>query len=218
MNLGLVAIAAVCFVLGSIPTAWIIRKLQPGGNDLRSEGSGNIGARNLWDVGSSKGAAILVGVIDTLKGIAAVLIAKQLHGDWFAAVAWAGVGVVFGHNYSIFLGFKGGRGLATAVGVFALVSPLPLILWCVSYLTGYYVIRRNMHIACMAAIIGSTGLIWSTPNSALQVTMLTPCWDVTEFRIMVAGVAFAHFLRHVEPVRAAIQEASDEDDDDDTSA
>lgn len=213
MNLGLLALAAACFVLGGIPTAWIVRKLQPGSNDLRREGTGNIGARNLWDVGSSKWAAILVCVLDAVKGLVAIVIAKQLHGDWFAAVAWAGVAVVFGHNYSVFLAFKGGRGLATAVGVYALVNPLPLVLWGISYLTGYYVIRRNLHIACMTAIIGSTGLIWSLPNSALHVTMLTPCWDVTEFRIMVAGVAFAQFLRHIEPVRTALQEAYDEGDE-----
>jgi acyl phosphate:glycerol-3-phosphate acyltransferase len=213
MNLGLWSLVAACFVLGGIPTAWIARRLQPGGKDLRSEGSGNIGARNLWDVGSSKLAAVVVGVLDALKGVLAVLLAQWLHGDWFEATAWAGVAVVFGHNYSVFLRMKGGRGLATAVGVFALVNPLVLILWGITYLTGYYVIRRNIHIACMTAIIGSTGLIWSLPNSSLIQTMLVGFWDITEFRLMVAGVACAHFLRHIEPVREAIQEADEEDDD-----
>ena len=207
MNLGLWALVAVCFVLGGIPTAWIVRKLQPGAKDLRNEGSGNIGARNLWDVGSSKLAAVTVGVLDALKGVAAVLLAQWIHGAWFEATAWAGVAVVFGHNYSIFLGMKGGRGLATAVGVFVLVNPIVLITWGMSYLTGYYVIRRNIHIACMCAIIGSTGLVWSLPNSALVQTMLIHCWDVTELRLMVAGVGFAHFLRHIEPVRTALQDA-----------
>lgn len=212
MNLGLWSLAAVCFVLGGIPTAWIARRLQPGRNDLRTEGSGNIGARNLWDVGNSRIVAVIVGLLDALKGTAAVLIARQLHGDWFAAVAWASAAVVFGHNYSVFLGLRGGRGLATAVGVYALVNPLVIIVWGLTYLTGYYVIRRNIHIACMTAIIGSTGLIWSLPNSALHNTMQIPCWDVTEFRIMVAAVGLAIFLRHIEPVRQAIQEASDDDD------
>jgi acyl-phosphate glycerol 3-phosphate acyltransferase len=156
--------------------------------------------------------AVLVGVLDALKGVVAVLVARQIHGDWFEAIAWAGVAVVFGHSYSVFLGMKGGRGLATAVGVFALVNPLVMIVWGMTYLTGYFVIRRNIHIACMTAIIGSTGLIWSIPNSSLQNTMMIPCWDVTEFRIMVAGVALAHFLRHIEPVRTAIQESDDEDE------
>jgi glycerol-3-phosphate acyltransferase PlsY len=212
MNLGLWSLVAACFVLGGIPTAWIARRLQPGAKDLRSEGSGNIGARNLWDVGNSKAVAVLVGVLDALKGVVAVLVARQIHGDWFEAIAWAGVAVVFGHSYSVFLGMKGGRGLATAVGVFALVNPLVMIVWGMTYLTGYFVIRRNIHIACMTAIIGSTGLIWSIPNSSLQNTMMIPCWDVTEFRIMVAGVALAHFLRHIEPVRTAIQESDDEDE------
>lgn len=213
MNLGLWSLAALCFVLGGIPTAWIVRRMQPGQNDLRTEGSGNIGARNLWDVGSSKWAAVAVGLLDALKGVFAVLLAQWLHGAWFEATAWAGIAVVFGHNYSIFLRMKGGRGLATAVGVFILVNPLVMILWGITYLTGYYVIRRNIHIACMTAIIGSTGLIWSLPNSSLIQTMHVQCWDVTEFRLMVAGVAFAHFLRHIEPVREAIHEADDEVDE-----
>jgi glycerol-3-phosphate acyltransferase PlsY len=213
MNIGLWALVAACYVLGGIPTAWIVRKLQPGANDLRSEGSGNIGARNLWDVGSSKLAAVAVGILDAVKGVLAILLAQWLHGAWFEATAWAGVAVVLGHNYSVFLGMKGGRGLATAVGVFVLVNPLVVITWGMSYLTGYYVIRRNIHIACMCAIIGSTGLMWSLPNSALVQTMQVQCWDVTELRLMVAGVAFAHFLRHIEPVRAAIQEADDDEEE-----
>lgn len=213
MNIGLWALVAACYVLGGIPTAWIVRKLQPGAYDLRSEGSGNIGARNLWDVGSSKLAAVAVGILDAVKGVLAILLAQWLHGAWFEATAWAGVAVVLGHNYSVFLGMKGGRGLATAVGVFVLVNPLVVITWGMSYLTGYYVIRRNIHIACMCAIIGSTGLMWSLPNSALVQTMQVQCWDVTELRLMVAGVAFAHFLRHIEPVRAAIQEADDDEEE-----
>lgn len=217
MNIGLWILSAVCFVLGGIPTAWIVRRMQPGGNDLRNEGSGNIGARNLWDVGSRKIDAVIVGIIDALKGTVAVIIVKVLFGSDFEAIMYAGIAVVFGHNYSVFLKGKGGRGLATAVGLFAFVNPLVVILWGICYLTGYYVIRRDLHIACMTAIIGSTALVWSTPNSTLMQTMLVPCTDVTDYRIMVAGVAFAHFLRHIEPVREALQR-SDADDEESKSS
>lgn len=212
MNLELWTIALGCYVLGSIPTAWIARKLQSGNNDLRAEGSGNIGARNLWDVGSSKMIAVIVGVTDMLKGMVAVMIAQSLHGSWFAATAWAGAAVVLGHNYSIFLGGKGGRGLATGLGVVLLVNPVAVVLWGITYLTGYFVIRRNLHIACMTGIIGCTGLVWSLPNSALQHTMQVSCSDVTEFRIMMAAIGFFQFLRHIEPVREAIREFSDDDE------
>lgn len=212
MNLGLWSLAFGCYVLGSIPTAWIARKLQAGRNDLRREGTGNIGARNLWDVGSNKIAAVLVGVVDMLKGIAAIVIAQSLHGSWFEATAWAGSAVVLGHNYSMFLRGKGGRGLATGLGVSLLVNPVVVVLWGITYLTGYYVIRKNIHIASMTGIIGSTGLIWSLPNSALQQTMQVPCADVTEFRIMIAAVGFLHFLRHIEPVREAIRDFNDDDE------
>lgn len=213
MNPGLWTLAFECYLIGSIPTAWIARRLQSGNNDLRREGSGNIGARNLWDVGSNKIAAVLVGVVDMLKGVAAVLLAQSLHGVWFEATAWAGSAVVLGHNYSIFLRGRGGRGLATGLGVVLLVNPVAVVLWGITYLTGYYVIRRNIHVACMTGIIGCTGLVWSLPNSALQHSMQVPCEDVTEFRIMMAAIGFFQFLRHIEPVRDAIRDFSDDEDE-----
>lgn len=204
MNFGLLAIAAVAYVIGSIPTAWIVRRLTAG-TDIRTEGTGNVGARNLYDVSQSKLAGIGVMLADMAKGAIVVLLTQHFHGNYFAATAWAAIGVVLGHNYSIFLKFDGGRGLATATGCLTAMNPLPLVFWILGYLTGNYVIRRQVHIASMSGIIATAVLAWSVPNSTLKATMFVECADITEFRLAVAGVAFVLFLRHVGAVREAIR-------------
>ena len=204
MNLGYLAIAAVAYVIGSFPTAWGVRRMMAG-TDIRKEGTGNVGARNLYDVSQSKAAGIGVMLFDMLKGAAVIMAVQHFHAETFAATGWAAVGVVLGHNYSIFLGFDGGRGLATATGALTAMNPLPLVFWILGYLTGNYAIRKQVHIASMSGILATAILAWSTTNSVLTTTMFVSCEDVTEFRIAVTGVCFVLFLRHIGAVREAIK-------------
>ena len=108
------------YFLGSIPTGLPLAKAA--GVDIRSTGSGNIGATNVYrTLGRSVGVMTLIG--DCLKGLLPVLLAKYLHmaDIWVAAI---GLAAFLGHVYTIFLGFKGGKGVATALGVFLGVAPL----------------------------------------------------------------------------------------------
>ena len=107
------------YMLGSIPTGLLLAKAA--GVDIRSSGSGNIGATNVYrTLGRSVGIMTLAG--DCLKGFLPVLAATHLgmSHNWIAAV---GLAAFLGHIYTIFLGFKGGKGVATALGVFLAVSP-----------------------------------------------------------------------------------------------
>lgn len=111
------------YLLGSIPTGLLLAKAA--GVNIRETGSGNIGATNVYrTLGRKVGIMTLVG--DCLKGLIPVLIAKQLglHEAWIAAT---GLAAFLGHIYTIFLGFKGGKGVATALGVFLGVSPLSVL-------------------------------------------------------------------------------------------
>ncbi len=118
-------ITIVCaYFLGSIPTGLLLAKAF-GGVDIRSTGSGNIGATNVYrTLGRKVGIMTLVG--DCLKGLVPVLVAKSLDfpDAWVAAV---GLAAFLGHVYTIFLGFKGGKGVATALGVFLGLSPLSVL-------------------------------------------------------------------------------------------
>ena len=107
------------YLLGSVSSAVVVSRLMnlP---DPRSEGSGNPGATNVLRLGN-KVAAGLTLAGDILKGVLPVLAARWLSDDPLS-VALAGTGAFFGHLFPLFFGFKGGKGVATALGVFAAVS------------------------------------------------------------------------------------------------
>ena len=115
-----IMLTVAAYLLGSIPTGLLLAKAF--GVDIRSTGSGNIGATNVYrTLGRSVGVMTLIG--DCLKGLVPVLLAKYLHlpDVWIAVV---GLAAFLGHVYTVFLGFKGGKGVATALGVFLGVAPM----------------------------------------------------------------------------------------------
>jgi len=114
-----IGLIVAAYLLGSIPTGLLLAKAA--GVDIRSSGSGNIGATNVYrTLGRSVGILTLIG--DCLKGVIPVVIAMYaaMPDIWIAA---AGLAAFLGHIYTVFLGFKGGKGVATALGVFLAVSP-----------------------------------------------------------------------------------------------
>ncbi|MES2202216.1 MAG: glycerol-3-phosphate acyltransferase, partial [candidate division FCPU426 bacterium] len=108
---------AACYLLGALPTGYLAgRALR--GIDIRKEGSGNMGATNVFRV-LGKGPGIAVLLIDVAKGAAAVALLPRLIA--LPAEGWVlagGLAAVLGHNYTVFLNFKGGKGVATSAGVF----------------------------------------------------------------------------------------------------
>lgn len=117
------ALLVFAYLLGSIPTGLLLGKLY--GIDVRSEGSGNIGATNLYrTVGRKVGILTLLG--DCLKGLIPVLLVKN-SGLPPEYAAWVGLAAFCGHVFSLFLAFKGGKGVATALGVFLALSPLAVL-------------------------------------------------------------------------------------------
>lgn len=126
------------FILGSIPFGIIIAKVM--GIDLKKIGSGNIGATNvLRSLGKGPAALTLLG--DILKGTAAVAIGRYLSvGSAYEGII--GLSAILGHNFSLFLGFKGGKGVATSIGVLLIYSPqvaiFTLIIWLMVVLMTRY--------------------------------------------------------------------------------
>ncbi len=124
------ALVAASYLLGSIPFGLVLTKLA-GLGDIRAIGSGNIGATNVLRTGK-KGLAAATLLLDGGKGAAAVLLARWLVADEFAPPI-AGVVAVLGHLFPVWLGFKGGKGVATALGLWlALAWPVGVgacLLW-----------------------------------------------------------------------------------------
>jgi len=113
-------VIGTAYLIGSIPTGLLLGKAY--GVDVRTEGSGNIGATNLYrTVGRKVGIITLIG--DCLKGLLPVVIVKASSLPPELA-AWVGLAAFCGHVFSVFLKFKGGKGVATALGVFLALAPL----------------------------------------------------------------------------------------------
>ena len=130
MSVEVILLTVGGYLCGSIPTGVILAKLF-GTKDIRQEGSGNIGATNVYRVlGKGLGALTLVG--DVLKGVIPVILACTLAGDeiWIAVVAFV---TFLGHLFPVFLKFRGGKGVATALGIFLVIAPLMVPLAIISF-------------------------------------------------------------------------------------
>src|SRR5690242_15489223 len=118
----LLAIPIVAYLLGSIPFGLLLTRAF-GRGDVRKVGSGNIGATNV-----ARAAGLLAGVLtlvlDVAKGVGAVLLAKTLSNGSATWMMIAAFGVLLGHCFPVWLKFKGGKGVATAAGIFLILSPL----------------------------------------------------------------------------------------------
>ncbi len=110
---------AIGYLLGSVPTGYLVAKAR--GVNIQKTGSGNIGATNvLRSVGPLAGLVVILA--DPLKGVLAVFIAIVLGlGEW--GIALTGLAAILGNNFNIFLKLRGGKGIATSLGVFLLISP-----------------------------------------------------------------------------------------------
>lgn len=159
MNNNLLWIAGA-YLLGSIPTGLLLGKLY--GIDVRKEGSGNIGATNLYrTVGRKVGIMTLIG--DCLKGLLPVVLAWKL-GLLEPMQAWIGLAAFCGHVFSIFLLFKGGKGVATALGVFLALAPLA-ILGALAVFILLVAIWRYISLGSIAAAAVMPLIIWFMPHT-----------------------------------------------------
>jgi glycerol-3-phosphate acyltransferase PlsY len=128
---------ATGYLLGSIPFAFLLARRR--GVDLRDAGSGNVGAANVLRT-SGIGAAILAMVLDAMKGAAAVLVARQL-GSAPATTLMAGLASIIGHIHPVWLRFRGGKGVATAAGVFGVITPGALAIACAVFVMAVWLTR-----------------------------------------------------------------------------
>jgi len=121
-----IALVVPAYLLGSVPTGYILGSLA--GVDVRKSGSGNVGATNVARVlGKGRGALTLA--VDVAKGWLAVFVALQLEVS-LLCVALVGAAVFLGHLYSIFLRLQGGKGVATSYGVFLAAAPAATLVLC----------------------------------------------------------------------------------------
>jgi len=159
---------ALGYLLGSVPFGLIITRLA-GAGDLRAIGSGNIGATNVLRTGR-KGLAAMTLLLDLLKGLAAVLIAARLWPDYAPLAA---LGAFLGHCFPIWLGFRGGKGVATAAGVaFGLAWPVGLA-YAVTWIGLLAIVRVSSVAGMSAAVVAPlTALALGRTEAALVLAVI----------------------------------------------
>lgn len=163
----LLAALAVGYLLGSLPFGLILTHAA-GLGDVRKIGSGNIGATNVLRTGN-KGLAALTLLLDALKGTTAVLLTGYLWGADAAPVA--GVGAFLGHVFPVWLGFHGGKGVATYIGVlFGLAWPIGLA-FCAIWLA-MALLSRYSSLAALTAAAATPVLLWLTGPATVAILML----------------------------------------------
>lgn len=149
MNTDLLLALAIGYLLGSIPFGLVLTRLA-GKGDVRDIGSGNIGATNVLRTGSKPLAAATV-VLDCLKATAAILIAGRL---WPGTENFAAAGALIGHLYPVWLRFKGGKGVATLLGILIALLPWGAVAYAVIWL-GLLLLLRISSVAGMLAALSA---------------------------------------------------------------
>jgi glycerol-3-phosphate acyltransferase PlsY len=167
---GMLLLTAVLgYLLGSIPFGVVVTRLM-GLGDLRQIGSGNIGATNVLRTGN-KGAALATLLLDGGKGALAVLLARWLVGAEDAAQV-AALAAFLGHLFPVWLGFKGGKGVATFLGLFLALDWQVGILLCLTWLVAALVLRYSSVAALISAASAGLWVLWRTDGSLLILAFL----------------------------------------------
>jgi len=150
-------ILAVAYLIGSIPSGYLIVRATEG-EDVREKGSGGTGATNV-SRSAGKGAGILTLILDVIKGVFVVFLAGILSdglfpfADW--TIAFAGVLAILGHIFPVWLRFRGGKGVATALGVFLMLEPIVVVIALVVFAITF-ALTRYVSLASLVAISSIT--------------------------------------------------------------
>ena len=185
------------YLIGSIPFAYLLTKRKHG-VDIRKLGSGNVGARNAFEVTQDRSTGIIVLVLDVLKGFVPLFV-FELCFALPEGIPWLAFGLVLGHCYPVWLRFHGGRGLATAAGILLFISPQALVLWLAAYFISSK-IRPQVHLNAMIALLVVALAMVSVPDYWIEHSMF---YQQLSPPIMREGVLFLFivlFSRHVLPV------------------
>jgi len=184
MTITIILLVLFSYLLGSVPTGYLISK-RVMGIDIRQHGSGNPGAANVYRI-VGKWAGISTFLIDALKGFIPVMLAKRFCPDIYWVAIACGVIAILGHMWTIYLKFRGGKGVATSAGVFAALLPIPTALAFASFvvcvalwgrisigsicacivlpLTSFFIGNHPMAVNVMVTAIGALVIYKHVPN------------------------------------------------------
>jgi glycerol-3-phosphate acyltransferase PlsY len=156
-----ILLVVAAYLLGSIPFGYLIVRGKSGA-DIRETGSGGTGATNV-SRRAGKAAGVLTLLLDAAKGCVAVLIARAVVGnDW--VIAAAAIAALVGHIFPMWLGFRGGKGVATGVGIFLVLAPIALLCAGVVFVA-IVVFTRFVSLGSLTAAVLIPVLVWVQSDS-----------------------------------------------------
>jgi len=132
----------ICYLIGSFPTGYFFVKTACK-KDITKEGSGNVGTFNAMKVSGSKTVGIIVFIIDFLKGVIPVLLLVLVFDEDITDVYIASIFLIIGHNFPVWLKFKGGSGLATSAGIFIVLNYWILVSWCFVWII-FFIFKKKV--------------------------------------------------------------------------
>ena len=194
------------YLLGSIPTAYLVLKKTHKIN-ITEAGTGNVGAMNSFEITNSKMIGVFVFVIDAFKGLLSVYLVLLLFPVDFTLPAISLLFAVFGHCFNPWLNFKGGRGLATAAGGAALLSPLILFSWGTLWVI-IYLLKKDILIANLGAIILTLLLTIASVEIYFKYTYPAPS-DLGLLIMFSASLLLIIFIKHIDPLKEIINKQKD---------
>src|SRR5690349_3690692 len=180
----------IAYLLGSIPFGYLLVKWRTGA-DVRATGSGNIGATNVLRT-TGRAAGVITLLLDIAKGYLAVWIAGRLTGSSEFWTSAATLGAMAGHAYPVFLKFQGGKAVASFVGAFLRLTPLPLVAVLVVFL-GVAAWTRHISLGSIAAAATFPLAVW---------LILQASWPVLAASILAAAFVIYRHSSNIQRLRA----------------
>jgi len=190
------------YVTGSFPTAFLILK-KTKKMDITTQGSGNVGAMNSFEVTNSKMIGITVFFLDFLKGMLPIFILKMFSMNDFSLLAVTLITCVFSHCYNPWLKLKGGRGLASAAGGAAIIFPFALAVWVILWVI-FYLMKKDITVANVVATIMTLILTITSISTAIKYAVPTP--DSEAILVLFSlGLLLIILSRHTEPIQELLE-------------
>jgi glycerol-3-phosphate acyltransferase PlsY len=186
-----VFVVALAYLIGSIPFGYLIVRLT-GRGDVRQTGAGGTGATNV-SRRAGKAAGILTLILDAFKGAIAVLIAARFSDGW--VIAAAAIAVIAGHVFPVWLGFRGGKGVATGVGVFLVLAPLAVLFAGVVFLTLFLFTRY----VSLGSIAGAATIPLAVSREGLASPIFASAVAIAALIIFAHRANIARLINGTEP-------------------
>jgi len=188
--------AIIGYLLGSIPTAYLVLKSK--GINITEAGTGNVGAMNSYEVTNSKYIGIFVFMGDAIKGLLSVYIPLLLFPYGFEYAAFALVFAVLAHCFNPWLGFKGGRGLAAALGGTVLITPFLPAIWVIVWVFTF-LIKKDILLGNILANILALVVSIFIPNIVVRYAFPKPD-SISSLMFFIAGLMIIIMIKHFDPL------------------